>query len=728
MGFALLSGQRLLKSPLRSWWSILWPPLLWMLWLRWAWPVPSLFHGVPAGEDTWQAIAMLLWYSRVIQEGQGTPFFYPLAFAPQGLHTISLHYNPFLIGLMLPWSFIGGPAFGYNLLGWIAFTISFLGTYRLTYLLTRSSFAATAAGIAYSLLNPAYFGMRAFGDHVNVAWGLGFCPLILYELERGRRAGWKSSRLLRAGVWWGLASSGSFYMLPLALPILAGYGWLARRGGVLKKLLFQTVGLALLLVSPWAGAFLYARYADQLEGRPISWLSWTSTDWKDVVRWNPYHPALSSSAESPFPSIGGLIAATALLGIGWTRLRGQRLTSLPLLAIAGIAAFLATGPLLRWGGPVRIPWPDWWNELFQRLWAIGYSLKPAFFESPTVPSGWRDLLISPGFLLWVFIPFWEMVIFPSRYLALLGLGLYVSGAEAWVRSARKPVQMGVFVLWSLEALMGPGKWVPWPPALHPAFHWLRAQASSGRVVDMVATPQVRFWSSGSVLLAPLFHGWPTLSGFEAIDPLWAKWLTTRYGPEVIAHPERLSAMGVRYVLLHILSPDWREERWPGNRVERVECFDPPPEPSPWDHPICLYRLPSQGLDTVTNLLLAQGWSGAEPWGIWAEGRETEALWIVRNPRPARLELQAFPLCGAEIPQQIQAWINGSLVGEHTFSSCDEAHVSWKIPLHLIRRGTNVLRFQFAYAFPPLMVTQGRNPDTRPLSVGFRKLWIDEDPS
>lgn len=668
---------------------------------------------------------MLLWYTRTLQERQGSPFFYPLAFAPQGLHTISLHYNPFLIGLMLPWSWISGPAFAYNLLGWIALTLSFLGTFRLTYLFTQSSVAATSAGIAYSLLSPAYFGMRAFGDHVNLAWGLGWIPWILYELERSRRTGWKSGPLIRAGLWWGLASSGSFYIPLLAIPAFLVYLWIACRAGALKKMVLQTMGVALLLVSPWAGAFLYIKHIDQLEGRPVSWLFWTSTDWKEVIRWNPYHLWWNSDPlyRGFFPSLGFTLVVTSLIGIIMAYLRRQGLASQALLVIAGIAACLATGAFLKWGSPLRTEWPSWWSDLFQFLWRIGYHLKPFFFENPTLPKSWKDLFVSPAFLLWMFMPLWEMVIFPYRYLALLGLGLYVCGAESWVRGLRHPVRNGIFILWLLEAATGQGEWIPWPPAVHPAFDWLHAQPPDGLIVDMVATPQVRIWSSGSVLLAPLFHNWPTLSGFEAVDPLWAKWLTTRYGPEVIAHPERLSAIGVRYILLHILASDWQENLWPGDRLERIGCFDPPAQPSPWNHRICIYHVRSQGLDRVTNVLLTAGWSGTESWGVWGDDLEAEALWITSDSYPARLDLQAFPLCPAEVPQRIEVRVNEAKIGEHQFSSCDEIHIHWRIPQSLIRRGTNVIRFRFAHAFAPALLTQGRNPDPRTLSVGFRRLWL-----
>lgn len=721
-----IAGNSMAAYPSRHWWHITWPAWLWVLWLRQAWPVPSWFHGVPAGEDTWQAIAMLVWYSRTLHEGAGSPLFYPLVFAPQGLHTTSLHYGPFLIFLMLPWALLGGPAFAYNLLGWIALTIAFLGAYRLTYLFTRSSLAATAVGIAYALFSPAYFGMRAFGDHMNLAWGFAFCPLMLYELERSRRAGWRPTLLLRAGLWWGLGISGSFYTIPLNAPVFLIYGWLAFRNRALRKMLFQFAGIALLVSSPWTSAFLYTKYIDQLEGRPISWLYWTSTDWKEAVRWNPYHvihDLMGQPAEASQPFIGQAVLVTSLLGIIISRIRRSRLASWPLLVIAGIATFLATGAFFRWGGPIHVPWPEWGQNLLNLLWQAGYRMKPSFLESPTFPQSWNNQLLSPAILLWIFLPYWEMVIFPYRYLGLLGLSIYITGAEAWVRNAGRFIQAGIFTLWILEAIHGPGKWIPWPPPSHPAFTWLRTQSRDGLIVDMVANPQVRIWSSGSILLAPLFHSWPTLSGFEAIDPLWSKWITTRYGPNLIASPERLRAIGVRYVLLHILSRDWREEIWPGDRLERIGCFDPPNQPSPWKHPICIYKIPSRGLDRITNVLLVQGWSGTEPWGLWAEGVEAEALWITSAAFPAHMELRAFPICSADRSQRMEIWINEIRIGEYRFSSCAEIYTDWKIPSSLVRQGTNRIRFRFAYALSPHTLTGGQNPDPRPLSVGFRRIWI-----
>jgi hypothetical protein len=711
-------------------WIILVPSFLWILYLRWAWPVPSWFHGVPAGEDTYQALTLLLWYTRALPRGD-SPFFYPLAFAPQGLSTVSLHYTPFLIGLMLPWSALGGPAFAYNLLGWVAFTIAFGGAYRLTRLLTKEPLASIATGIAYALLNPAYFGMRAFGDHMNLAWGLAFTPWILYELERSRHAGWSPKPLWRAGLWWGLAASGSFYALPLNMPILIVYGTLAFRRGHGRSLLLRTVGLALLLSSPWTGAFLYAKSNEQLQGRPIAWLRWTSTNWRAVFRWNPYHPLqvlYHPPEEGDSPFLGLLLPITALSGILLTQVRRLPTASQPLLLSAAIAAFLATGGVIRWGAPVSIPWPPWLDMLFQALWQAGYHFKPEFFEEPRLPDSWHNLLISPGLALYALLPFWEMVIFPYRFLALTGLGLWVSGAESWSRLARPRIRMAIFSLWMLESLTGPGRWIPWPPTPHPAFATLRAQVPEGLIVDLAAVPQVRIWSSGSILMAPLFHGWPTLSGFEAVDPLWVRWLTGRYGSEILAHPERLSALGVRYALLHILSPTWEEARWPGGRMERLGCFEAPPQPSPWDHPICIYHIPSHGFPQLTNMLLVHGWSGIEPWGIWAERSEAEALWIAPQVSYALLELRAFPICPSPIPQRIEVWLNGIRIGAQQFSSCEEQDLTWEIPARWVRKGTNHLLFRFAYAVSPQTLTGGQNPDPRTLSVGFRRLWIHPVPS
>jgi len=132
------------------------------------------------------------------------------------------------------------------------------------------------------------------------------------------------------------------------------------------------------------------------------------------------------------------------------------------------------------------------------------------------------------------------------------------------------------------------------------------------------------------------------------------------------------------------------------------------------------RLP----DSWRNLLISPGLALYALLPFWeAEHSEAEALWIAPQISPALLELRAFPICPSPTPQRIEAWLNGTRIRAHSFSSCEEQDLTWEIPARWVRKGANHLLFRFAHAISPQTLTGVQNPDPRMLSVGFRRMWI-----
>ncbi len=690
---------------------------VWFLWLQHAWPSTGFFRSVPAGEDTLEIMWALAWYRRALLELHVSPLFHPLAFAPQGWHVAKQHHGPFLIGLMLPWAWLGGDAFAFHMLAWLTFSLAFVGAFCLARLFTRDRWLATAVGVTYAAFNGTFAAMHIYGDYLSVAWGTAALPLIGFALEKARRSEWAPRWLIRAGGVWGLGIAGNPYLIFLGGGIALIYAWRAWRQRRLGRFLFYGPGIALLISGPWLGLFLSAFLQDRMLGQTLETALGNGYRWAYVLAWNPYHPWLrwpSAPSHQPILTLGMIPAGTSLLGLLVAAGRRRRLHSRPLLRAALFAALLATGIAVQWDVPIRIPWPSGLAAFYEAIWRIGHARKPELFLESTFPGSYDHLALTPLLLLWAVVPFWEVVGTVWRFIALTALGLMVAGAEAWARIASPWLRRGLAFLWVLEALMRPPPALPWPYAVHPAFEWLRRNPEPGAVIDAFADHTPGLHLSRVTVMATEYHRRPTLSGFTPFHPRWIERLQRGRGLLFRDRPDWLSQHGFRFLVVHNPPPDWAKWGWPFP-LER--CFDPPPGPSPWGYPICIFRIPDRGEPEITNLWLLDGWSGPESWGIWAEGTEARALWLTdRLEEPLFLELVAFPFCQPGKIQRLEVFLNGSSLGAETFPDCQERTIRWRIPGGWAR-GVHELVFRFAYAASP-----GKG-DARPLAIGFRRIWI-----
>ena len=124
------------------------------------------------------------------------------------------------------------------------------------------------------------------------------------------------------------------------------------------------------------------------------------------------------------------------------------------------------------------------------------------------------------------------------------------------------------------------------------------------------------------------------------------------------------------------------------------------------------------------MLLHDGWSGQEDWGVWAEGMQSDAQFVVTSRAPVRLELAAFPLCVPGKNQRISLEVNGTAVADHEWRDCEPWNTSVDIPEALVRVGFNDLTLRSAYAEPP---PQAGGSDPRKLSAGFSRLKVGARP-
>jgi hypothetical protein len=275
--------------------------------------------------------------------------------------------------------------------------------------------------------------------------------------------------------------------------------------------------------------------------------------------------------------------------------------------------------------------------------------------------------------------------------------------------------------------------VPFPPAAHPAFEWLRQQPSAPQegIVDLY--PVTRYTLAlpirGETIFATLYHGKPTVSGASSVWPSHTiflnNWLLGHPHPfQNVDFVPLLRYYRTRFIVLHMqgaFAEDVLEEARHNNEIGMAQCFSPPQAPSPWPYPICVLEVLPRPMGL--NVLFRKGWSGKEEWGIWAEGMESRAQWVATSRTDQRLSVEVFPLCVAKQAQHITFETNGALLTTHAWRSCEPWSGEVTIPASLIQVGWNELVVTSAYAARPVDVTGGENPDARALSVGFTRLEI-----
>jgi hypothetical protein len=205
------------------------------------------------------------------------------------------------------------------------------------------------------------------------------------------------------------------------------------------------------------------------------------------------------------------------------------------------------------------------------------------------------------------------------------------------------------------------------------------------------------------------------------------WLTAH--PRPFLTPDfvpLLRQLGVRYILLHVsggAARDALREARTNAEINEIGCFDPPAEIGPWPYPICILEVQASKTPGL-NVILRNGWSGAEEWGRWIEGTEAGASWAASARSDHRLSLEVFPVCIPGRGQGLVVEVNGQEVASHRWEGCEPWQSEVTIPEQLVRIGWNEVALRPAYAARPIDFTEGRNADVRPLSVGVSRLAVE----
>jgi hypothetical protein len=709
--------------------------------LVWSWRVTDLAHALPSYDDVLEVVWISSWYDGALR-GIHAAQIYPMIFYPAGWYVATYAGGPALLLGLLPLHWLGGPAFAYNVLMLITFAVSFAGMRRLASGLL-GALAATVAALLYTFWG--FHWSRIIG-HMNVSIAVAVLPWMLWSFERALEGGRHSNRWLAlTGLLWALAATSSWYFLPMGAVLLGC--WVCGRflGGAIAD---WRSALRTLLIPAAVGALLsapflidFVRQSAAADAAPYGIAHVSSWDaslnsfplpsvdhpWLGRLTRAIYHGPTNEPGQANFGLLACILALLALSPALHDRRRW-----FPVLLVAVTGLLLALGLTLKWDG-ITVRW-EVLRGLDEAIWRLGHFLKPAFFVAEHAPAPFDTAVPLPGLLLSALVPFWERARVFARYALLASLGVYLLTGLG-LEQVRRPRG----ARWVLTALLlfgvlpHPSGNVPFPGASHPAFEWLRNQSMNGQgIVDLDAwQPNLLYLPNrGQTLLATEYHKAPTLAGASSILPahvaFFDDWLSAH--PRAFLEPDfvaLLRQLNLRYILLHIsggYARDALQDARQNEDLREVGCFDNSVEPGPWPYPICILEVrPSE--TPAVNVLLRQGWSGAEAWGSWVEGTEASASWAASMRRPLRLAWDIFPICVPGRPQRVTIEVNGEPLASHQWQECDPWKGDVVIPENLVQIGWNNIVLRPAYAARPSDITDGQNTDSRLLSIGVRQLEV-----
>ena len=700
--------------------------------LLWSWRVYDLWHAVPAYDDVLEVLWVLSWYRDALAGLHGWAI-YPLAFHPQGWHVATYAGGPALLLVLLPLDRLGGPAFAYNVAVLLAFLCGYAGSLKLARRFV-SPLAAAMAALLYTFWGFHWF--RIIG-HMNVMLACALLPWLPWAIERSLRSPRRAVAWLAvAGLLWALMAASSPYFLWMGGILLVV--WLggrrlggqitwrtAIRGVVLPTLIALALNAPLLFLLARESAAVNAPYYDIVH---VS--SWDASLNSFTVP-NVLHPWLAPLARALYPgpvnepgqaNFGLLASLLALFGLGhaW---RDRRW--LPVIGLAAAGILLALGVTLKWSGQT-VQWSAL-RPLDEILWRAGHALKPDVFTSAQVPAPFDEAVPLPGLLLSIFVPFWERARVLARYALLAGSGLFLLTGLGLMRVRWRYARLLLAALLVFEVLPPPSQSKPFPPQPHPAFAWLAQQTlpPGEGIVDLGSwQPGLLYLSiGGNTLWATTYHGRPTVAGASSVWPAHVvyldQWLSTH--PHAFLDPDFVPLMRyyrVHYVVFHVTggyARDMLDEaaRNPGLGDRR--CFEPAAGDGPWSYPICIMTVPPEPAPAL-NLVFREGWSVGEDWGRWAGATTAHASWAAVEAAPARLRVDAFPVCVPGKPQRVTVEVNGTALASYQWRACETWTQEITIPASAIKVGWNevVLRSSF---------TAKTANDPRELAVGFSRLQI-----
>jgi hypothetical protein len=703
--------------------------------LIWTWSFVDLFESLPNYGDVLEVIWGITWYSRSLWSSEISPLFTPLVFHPLGWHTATLAHTPFLFSLGVPLHFIGGSAFAYNLLAILSLFVAYLGSLKFLELHLPKTFPILGAFIY------TFAGVRSAGivrGHLHISWASSLFPWLSWSLFRfafsENQANFRKYVVI-SGFLWGLMVNFSLYAAFLGGMLLLVLGRRLLDIELLKSF-FVVAGIAILVGNFSVIPYLLGKSIDHPTSFGITHVIHWGASLNSLI--SPYvlHPLpivkalarrIYSGAldESGVANMGVITLLLALIGSVYImREKRERAYGLVVLSLVGL--LLSLGPFLKWDGMI-VESPAF-EPVVRSFWRLGHLLKPDLFSEEVPHRPYLNGIPLPGLVLTVVIPFWESARTVSRF-ALIGyLGLVALAAYGMWRIPYNLIKFLLLIALLVESLPPRSGQVPMPSTAHPAYQWLKDQRVDDGVgiVDFVY-PTIH--NSGETLFATVFHETPTASGVGSFWPshtfsLWDYFLQDdALLNEDAAH--LLDLYDIRYIFLHIRG-EYESSMWgmiaQNTGFHRIDCFEPLDTISPWSYPICVAEI-RERQSRFANVLLHNGWSVQESWGIWANETNSQAEWFADKKTPYRLVIEAFPNCSPDMTQSMLIEVNGLELKHYQWEGCETIRQEFVIPKGYITLGRNRLNFSYRYAVEPSDPDSGKLIDSRTLSVGFSTLKV-----
>lgn len=703
--------------------------------MLWVWRTRDPFHSLPAYSDGMETVVGLAWFDDAIRHGRNL-LIYPLNYFPEGWRVATHSSSMITYVLLLPLYRLGGAAYAFNLAILFSSLLAFAGTY----LLARNYLNRLIAILpALMFTFGALRWYQAANGRIPLLIGSACLPWMLWSLERAfrteqHRKGW----LALAGVLWALSLMFHQYfgfMGGICLAVWVLFISTDRPRPWREKLvdLVFTGAVFAAISAPWLLLTLRESAIADPPFYAIAEVSFSGASLNSLPIPSLFHPWLGTLAahlysgapwEQGAANLGLVMAVTASAGAFMVRKdRAWR----PVLLMTSIFLVLALGLTLHWNGQ-SVRWPVL-RPLNEALWRLGHFLKPEFFVGLQPQAEFVDAVPLPALVLAALVPFLERGRMFARYVLPASLGIYLLAGLVLTRIRWRWLQVMLAAVLVFEFLPPPLENLPYPPATHPAFEWLKQQSMGGQgILDAYAgNPSTLVLSiNGETLLATSYHNQPTAGGSAGVVPrhtvFLANWLASHQHP--FWQPDFAQIMrgyGIKYVVMQMRGV-YEQELWDeakaSDYVRPIDCFDPPDGSPTWPWPICIVEIPPAPSPDF-NVLWGDGWSGMEDWGVWAEGTQSSAQWIATARAPQRLSLEAFPQCLPDRQQWVELEVNGSVVATHQWQNCEPWSAIVDISAELMHIGANDLVVRAAYAAQP-----AGGDDPRQLSAGFTKLLVE----
>lgn len=715
-----------------------WPAFGFFVLLAYQWRMNYLGTYIPAYSDSLEVIWGLEWFADHFPHPGWTV--YPLAFHPFGWQITTFAFSPTFFMLLLPLVWMGGAAFAYNMAALLGAVICFIGMYRLCYETVRERWVAFAAAITCTFW-PLYW-MRVYGQ-LNLHLAFALLPWLAWALFRLDHTAHPKRWAVAVGGLWGLLILISLYGLWLGIVVVGLWllirwwqGWKRGRVFLTQSLI---IGLTtLLLALPNLALYLYGSRQANINpfgvDHAVHWggslnnllIPYPDQSWLLPVRLLLYSgPGTEASATA----IGFLPGILGIIGLSLSRRRSQYL---PFAALFLAGATLSLGYLLRWNGEfVQVPALE---PLNRWLWQVGYTLKPDSFHTIDPPEPFLEGVPLPGYLPAIFIPFWENARTLSRFISIAAPGLFFLIAIV-LRRVSRPWKF-VIGLYLISQVLHPiSSGVPAQFAPHPAYVWLNdAAAPPGPVLDLAARipNHLTLEINPSVIWGTMIHNRPAISGTSSSWPDHVRFLhtwlqLTPYERTNPLFPHLFHNYGTPLILFHQRGNKEKEmlvNLQNDSRFHLLNCFDPPPPPTPWNYPICIFEL-AETTNPAFNVLTAQnaGWFEPEPWGVWAEGTLAWGTFTALAKEDHRLTIELIPHCVPDEPQSIMIRVGDTILAEQQWETCETWQTELVIPASLVEVGLNRVVFEAKRAWRPVDVTGGTNPDARLLGFAAATLYL-----